>query len=113
MFFYVKKYVFLTKKMYICYTLINKTKDMLSNKKTLSIINFLLNNNEDVYWAGDNYKVKKEKITGKLLVVCTDNGYTTGLQFDELKECYTSKYAVREYGLWEFPILPQSYHNKN
>jgi len=80
---------------------------MLSNKKTLSIINFLLDNNKEVYWASTWYRVKKEKNTGKLLVVCTENGYTTGLLKSDLDNCFADKWAVREFGILGFPILPK------
>lgn len=86
---------------------------MLSNKKTLSIINFLLDNNKEVFWATRWYRVKKEKNTGKLLVVCTENGYTTGLKKSDLDNCFADKWAVREYGLWQFPILPKASRNRS
>jgi hypothetical protein len=81
----------------------NKIK-MLSNKKTLSIINFLINNNEEVNWSNDNYKIVKES-KGNLLVVCKENGFTTKLTNEDLKKCYTDKWAVRQYELIGFPIM--------
>jgi|TARA_R100000081_G_scaffold66100_1_gene34007 hypothetical protein len=78
----------------------------MSNKNILETINFLLNNNEDVYWSNSNYHVKKDSKTNKLIVVCIENGYTTPLEKEDIKDCGTHKWAIREYDLYDFKFIP-------
>ena len=76
----------------------------MSNKNILKTINFLLNINEDVYWSNTNYQVKKDS-DNKLIVVCTNNGYTTALTNCDLKDCGTHKWAIRENNLINFKLI--------
>jgi hypothetical protein len=76
----------------------------MSNKNILKTINFLLNINEDVYWSNTNYQVKKDN-DNKLIVVCTNNGYTTPLTNCDLKDCGTHKWAIRENNLINFKLI--------
>lgn len=82
----------------------------LSNKEILKTINFLLDNNETVFWSNQNYEVKRES-NGKLIVVCTSNGFTSGLQNAELKECGTDKWTIREYNLKNFNCIHYTMFN--
>ena len=76
----------------------------MTNQEILKTINFLLDNNEDVYWSNSNYNVIREK-NGTLLVVCNKNGFTMGLQNSELKDCGTHKWAIRENNLINFKLI--------
>ena len=58
----------------------------MKNSDILKTINFLLNNN-------------------KLIVICTENGFTMGLQNSELKDCGTHKWAIRENDLSNFKLI--------
>ena len=79
-------------------------KNKMTNQEILKTINFLLDNNEDVYWSNSNYNVIREK-NGNLLVVCNKNGFTMGLQNSELKDCGTHKWAIRENNLINFKLI--------
>jgi hypothetical protein len=67
-------------------------------------INQLLDKNIEVYWNSGNYIVKREK-NGNLIVVCTCNGYTSGLHKDELKDCGINKWDARELNLQNFKVI--------
>jgi|TARA_R100000781_G_scaffold13581_2_gene11685 hypothetical protein len=81
-----------------------------SNKEILKTINFLLDNNETVFWSNQNYEVKRET-NGKLIVVCTSNGFTVGLQNCEIKDCGTDKWTIREYNLKNFNCIHYTMFN--
>tara|TARA_R110000744_G_scaffold275650_1_gene388485 strand:+ start:655 stop:888 length:234 start_codon:yes stop_codon:yes gene_type:complete len=76
----------------------------MKNSDILKTINFLLNINEDVYWKSSLYKVVKDT-NNKLIVICTENGFTMGLQNSELKDCGTHKWAIRENDLSNFKLI--------
>ena len=42
----------------------------------------------------DNYEVKNDR--GAFIVVCKINGHTIGLPGEDIKNCYTNKWNVRE-----------------
>ena len=68
-------------------------------------LDFLLKNNMEVNIHNENYQVKNDK--GVLIVVCKSNGFTSRLEENEIKECYTSKWNVREHEELEgFNIRP-------
>jgi len=63
----------------------------------LDDIILLLDNNEFVAWSNDLYKLKYNSSNKKeILVVCTTNGYTTGLSKNDILDCYTDKWTIRE-----------------
>lgn len=66
-----------------------------SNENTAAQLNFILTNNMEVNIHNENYEVKNDK--GVLIVVCKSNGFTSRLEKHEIKDCYTSKWNVREY----------------
>ena len=77
----------------------------MNYKKTLEQISFLLNNNMEINIYNTNYQVKNDK--GNLIVECKVNGHTTGLLNDELENCFTNKWNVREHKLLKgFNIFP-------
>ena len=76
----------------------------MKNSEILKTINFLLDNNENVYWKNSLYDVVRGT-DGTLLVVCNENGYTTGLQNSDLKDCVTHKWAIRENNLFNFKLI--------
>ena len=80
------------------------------NKEILKTINFLLDNNEQVFCGNQNYEVVRES-NGKLLTVCSSNGFTCGLQNSELKDCGTSKWTIREHNLINFKMIHYSAFN--
>jgi hypothetical protein len=67
-------------------------------------LNNLLDKNIEVYWNSGNYIVKRES-NGNYIVVCTCNGYTSGLSEDELEECGINKWDARELGLTKFKVI--------
>ena len=64
-------------------------------KERLQDIKLLLDNKESVCWKNDLYDVKYD-IKNKIIVVCNENNYTTGLQKEDLLNCYTDKWTIRE-----------------
>lgn len=65
------------------------------NENTREQLNFLLDNNMEVNIHNENYEVKNDR--GVLIVVCKSNGFISRLEDNEVKNCYTSKWNVREY----------------
>jgi hypothetical protein len=77
----------------------------MTNQEILKTINFLLDNDENVYWKSSIYDVVRDSKNGELLVVCNQNGSTIGLSDSELKHCGTHKWAIRENGLYNFKLI--------
>ena len=71
------------------------------NTEILKTINFLIDIKEEVYWSNTNYKIVRES-NGNLLVVCKQNGFTSGLTNCDLSKCGTHKWAIRENDLFNF-----------
>jgi hypothetical protein len=72
----------------------NLTKEQ---KDRLEDIKLLLDNNEFVAWSSDMYKLKYKSLDNKkILVVCTENGFTTALCENDILDCYTDKWTIRE-----------------
>lgn len=72
----------------------NLTKEQ---KDRLEDIKLLLDSNEFVACGSDMYKLKYQSLSNKkILVVCTENGFTTGLCEDDILDCYTDKWTIRE-----------------
>mgnify|MGYP003667141314 CR=1 FL=1 len=76
----------------------------MTNSEILKTINFLLDNNENVYWKSSLYDVVRDT-DGTLLVVCNENGFTSGLGNCDLKDCGTHKWAIRENNLVNFKLI--------
>jgi|TARA_R100001440_G_scaffold75700_1_gene103654 hypothetical protein len=69
----------------------------------LDDIKLLLDNNEFVAWESDMYELRYKSLDNKkILVVCIENGYTTGLCQSDILQCYTDKWTIREN---EYPQL--------
>mgnify|MGYP003624251191 CR=1 FL=1 len=74
------------------------------NTMTNLELNNLLDNNIEVYWRSKSYQVKREE-SGNLIVVCDDNGFTSGLTESELEDCGINKWDMREKGLTNFKLI--------
>lgn len=81
-------------------------KQHTKNNKTMTNLelNNLLDKNIEVYWNSGNYIVKRES-NGNLIVVCTCNGFISGLSKDELEDCGINKWDAREFGLTKFKVI--------
>ena len=66
----------------------------MDNENTAAQLNFLLENNMEVNIYTNDYQVKNDR--GSFIVVCKDNGHTIGLPDEDMKNCYTNKWNVRE-----------------
>tara|TARA_R110001583_G_scaffold74273_1_gene205801 strand:- start:951 stop:1187 length:237 start_codon:yes stop_codon:yes gene_type:complete len=64
---------------------------------TILQLNNLLDKNIEVYWNNDSYIVKREE-NGNLIIVCSDNGFTSSLDEDDLEDCGINKWDARELG---------------
>tara|TARA_R110000803_G_scaffold175543_1_gene238080 strand:- start:184 stop:456 length:273 start_codon:yes stop_codon:yes gene_type:complete len=63
----------------------------------LDDIKLLLDNNEFVAWKNDLYQLTYNSANkNEILVVCTENDYTTGLCESDILDCYTDKFTIRE-----------------
>lgn len=58
---------------------------------TIPEIHKALDEGKTVYWATLLYEVVRHR--DELMVVCTENNYTTGLQPKEEARCFTTKHA--------------------
>ena len=76
-------------------------------EKRLQDIKLLLDNKETVNWMNDLYDVEYDT-DGTLIVVCNQNQYTTKLTNNDILDCYTDKWTIREgiYNLNNINICP-------
>lgn len=67
----------------------------LTKKDYLQKINWALDNNIEVNWKSDNYRLFRDS-SNAIIVECVSNGFCMGLQDSEIMDCCINKWDIRE-----------------